>query len=262
MVVLITGAASGIGFAFAKLFAEKGYDIVAVDKNEKEMQEKKLILEDYKVKIINIIKDLGKDNAVEEIYNELKDRNIAIDILINNAGFGTFGRFTDVEYSKQKELLDVNVKALVEMCYLFGKDMINKRKGKIVNIASIASFEAGPYMAMYYSSKAFVRSFSEAISEEFKNFGVTVTAICPGPTDTKFEKNANMIDSYMFTKLHVDTAEEVAKKSYDAIMKGKAVYVVSYPNKLMTFFTRFSSLKLNRSLAKYINVGKNNKITK
>ena len=127
--------------------------------------------------------------------------------------------------------------------------------GRIMNIASIASFEPGPFMTMYYASKAFVRSFSEGLHEELKDQGVIVTAICPGPTKTKFEERASMKKSYMFKKMKVDTAKEVAEKSYKAMMKNKVVYVVGFHNKLIAFATRFGSLKLNRKVAKKINIG-------
>ena len=258
--VLITGTTSGLGREFARIFAQNGYNIVAVARNEVLLQQQKQELErQFGVEMVYIVKDLSAENSVQEVYDEIKYKGINIDILINNAGFGSFGRYVDVDWQRQKDLASVNMLAMMQLSYLFGKDMDRRGKGKIVNIASIASFQAGPYMAMYYASKAFVRSFSEALHEEMKSSGVSVTAICPGPVATNFERNAHMINSAMFTRLRVYTPEVVAAKSYRAIMNNKAVYVVGWPNKLLVFLTRFCSLKFSRALASKINLGSGRK---
>lgn len=258
--VLITGTTSGLGREFARLFAKNGYNIVAVARNEVLLQQQKQELErQFGVEMVYIVKDLSAENSAQEVYDEIKHKGINIDILINNAGFGSFGRYIDVDWQRQKDLASVNMLAMMQLSYLFGKDMDRRGEGKIVNIASIASFQAGPYMAMYYASKAFVRSFSEALHEEMKSSGVSVTAICPGPVATNFEKNAQMMNSAMFTKLRVYTPEVVAARSYRAIMNNKAVYVVGWPNKLLVFLTRFCSLKFSRDLASKINLGSGRK---
>ena len=249
MYTLITGTTSGIGKEFAELFAKKGYNLVTVAMNEEKLKEQKQTLESkYNISVKYIVKDLSIEESYSEIYNEVKASNIEIDILINNAGFATYGNYIDVEWQKQKNLAMVNMMAVMQLSYMFGKDMAKRKSGRIMNIASIASFEPGPFMTMYYASKAFVRSFSE-------DQGVIVTAICPGPTKTKFEERASMKKSYMFKKMKVDTAKDVAEKSYKAMMKNKAVYVVGFHNKLIAFATRFGSLKLNRKVAKKINIG-------
>ena len=258
--VLITGTTSGLGREFARIFAQNGYNIVAVARNEVLLQQQKQELEcQFGVEMVYIVKDLSTENSAQEVYDEIKYKGINIDILINNAGFGSFGRYVDVDWQRQKGLASVNMLAVMQLSYLFGKDMDRRGKGKIVNIASIASFQAGPYMAMYYASKAFVRLFSEALHEEMKSSGVSVTAICPGPVATNFERNAHMINSAMFTRLRVYTPEVVAAKSYRAIMNNKAVYVVGWPNKLLVFLTRFCSLKSSRVLASKINLGSGRK---
>lgn len=256
MHVLITGTTSGIGKEFAELFAKKGYNLVTVAMNEEVLQKQKEELEKtYKIGVTYIVKDLSKQESYVEIYNEVKQSNINIDILVNNAGFATYGDFIDLELEKQNNLAMVNMMAVMNLSYLFGKDMANRKQGKIINIASIASFQAGPFMGMYYASKSFVRSFTEALHEELKEYGISVTAICPGPTKTKFEERAKMKKSYMFKKMKVDTAKNVAEKSYQAMMKNKAVYVVGFQNKIIAFLTRFGSLKLSRNVAKKINIG-------
>ncbi|MFC2574687.1 MAG: SDR family NAD(P)-dependent oxidoreductase [Candidatus Saccharimonas sp.] len=258
--VLITGTTSGLGREFARLFAQNGYNIAAVARNEVLLQQQKQELESqFGIEMVYVVKDLSAENSAQEVYDEIKHKGINIDILINNAGFGSFGRYVDVDWQRQKGLASVNMLAVMQLSYLFGKDMDRRGEGKIVNIASIASFQAGPYMAMYYASKAFVRSFSEALHEEMKSSGVSVTAICPGPVATNFEKNAQMINSAMFTRLRVYTPEVVAARSYRAIMNNKAVYVVGWPNKLLVFLTRFCSLKFSRVLASKINLGSGRK---
>lgn len=256
MYTLITGTTSGIGKEFAELFAKKGYNLITIAMNEEILKKQKIELEKkYNINVKYIVKDLSIETSYLEIYNEVKQNNINIDILVNNAGFATYGNFIDVELEKQKNLAMVNMMAVMQLSYLFGKEMAKRKKGKIINIASIASFQAGPFMAMYYASKSFVRSFSEALHEELKEQGVGVTAICPGPTKTKFEERAEMKKSYMFKKMKVDTAKNVAEKSYQAMMKNKAVYVVGFQNKIIAFLTRFGSLKLSRNVAKKINIG-------
>ena len=258
--VLITGTTSGLGREFARIFAQNSYNIVAVARNEVLLQQQKQELErQFGVEMVYIVKDLSAENSVQEVYDEIKYKGINIDILINNAGFGSFGRYVDVDWQRQKGLASVNMLAVMQLSYLFGKDMDRRGEGKIVNIASTSSFQAGPYMAMYHASKAFVRSFSEALHEEMKSSGVSVTAICPGPVATNFERNAHMINSAMFTRLRVYTPEVVAAKSYRAIMNNKAVYVVGWPNKLLVFLTRFCSLKFSRVLASKINLGSGRK---
>ena len=258
--VLITGTTSGLGREFARIFAQNGYNIVAVARNEVLLQQQKQELErQFSIEMVYVVKDLSAENSAQEVYDEIKHKGINIDILVNNAGFGSFGRYVDVDWQRQKGLASVNMLAVMQLSYIFGKDMDRRGEGKIVNIASIASFQAGPYMAMYYASKAFVRSFSEALHEEMKSSGVSVTAICPGPVATNFEKNAQMINSAMFTRLRVYTPEVVAAKSYRAIMNNKAVYVVGWPNKLLVFLTRFCSLKFSRALASKINLGSGRK---
>ena len=256
MYTLITGTTSGIGRELTKIFAKNGYNLIIIDKYSEKLKEQKEYLEKkYNILVKFIVKDLSKENSSKEIYNEVKKENINIDILINNAGFGTFGNYIDIDFNKNKDLIMVNVYTIMELSYLFGKDMAKRKKGKIVNISSIASFLSGPYMATYYASKAFVRSFSESLCEELKKHNVKVITICPGPTKTNFEEKADMKGSYMFKLLKVDSAYTVARKSYKAIIKNKPVYVVGFINKLFTFLTRFLSLKISRKIAMIINKG-------
>lgn len=260
MYVLITGTTSGLGKEFAQIFASKGCNLVTVATREDILKEQKEYLErDYNITVKYIVKDLSKEESYQEIYDEVKNNNIDVEVLINNAGFATYGNYLDLPLDKQRNLAMVNMMAVMQLSYLFGKDMAKRGTGKIVNIASIAAFQAGPYMTMYYASKAFVLSFSEGLYEELRKSGVSVTTICPGPTQTGFEERADMRKSDMFKKLKVDTAREVAQKSYKAIMKKKPVYIVGFHNKYLAFITRIFSLKITRKLAMKINKGSSKK---
>ena len=256
--VLITGATSGIGKEFVKLFADNNYNLVLSSTSEKLLREEKENLEKkYRdIKIYTIAKDLAKKESAKEIYDELKQQNIKVSILINNAGFGCFGKLINLDIDKNDDLLMVNNYSLVNLAYYFGKDMAERKNGKILNVASIAAFAGGPYMATYYASKAFVLSFSEALREELKKDNITVTCLCPGPTKTNFEKCANLQKSYMFDKLKVTSAGFVARVGYNALMSGKSVVVAGVRNKLITFFSRFTPRMLNAKITSYINLGK------
>ena len=256
--VLITGATSGIGREFVKLFASSGYNIVLtstskelLDKDKKELEKK------YKdIKVYTIVKDLSKIDSAKEMYEELIKENITVSVLINNAGFGYFGKLTDSDIDKNNALISVNNDALVNLSYYFGKDMAKRKNGKILNVASIAAFQGGPYMSTYYASKAFVLSFSEGLREELKGDNVTVTCLCPGPTRTNFEKTANLQKSYMFKKMDTCSAEYVARIGYNALMVGKSLVTSGFPNKVVVFLTRLSPRILNAKVSGWINLGK------
>ena len=259
--VLITGATSGIGREFVKLFASSGYNIVLTSTSKKLLDNDKKDLEKkYKdIKVYTIVKDLSKENSSKEIYEELNKENIIVSILINNAGFGYFGKLVDSDIEKNNNLLMVNNNNLVKLSYYFGKDMAKRKNGKILNVASIAAFQGGPYMSTYYASKAFVVSFSEGLREELKGDNVSVTCLCPGPTRTNFEKTANLQKSYMFKKMDTCSAEYVARIGYNALMVGKSLVTSGFPNKVVVFLTRLSPRILNAKVAGWINLGKLNK---
>ena len=259
--VLITGATSGIGREFVKLFALDGYNIVLTSTSKELLDKEKKELENkYKdIKIYTIAKDLSKEDSAKEIYEELEKEKINVSILINNAGFGDFGKLVDSDIEKNNNLLMVNNNSLVKLSYYFGKAMAKRKKGKILNVGSIAAFQGGPYMATYYASKAFVVSFSEALREELKNDNVVVSCLCPGPTRTNFEKNANLQKSYMFKKMDTCSAEYVARIGYNALMKGKSLVTSGFPNKIVVFLTRLSPRIINATVSGWINLGKLNK---
>lgn len=247
---LITGASGGIGLELAKIFAKEGYDLVLVARNKEKLCTIKSNLEvTYKHQVYIYAKDLSEKNAAHDVYNFTQNQHLHIDILINNAGFGDFGSFLDSNLTKQSEMIQVNVTALMQMCHLFIPQMSERKSGKILNIASIAAFQAGPLMSVYYATKAFVLSFSEALSVELKNSGITVTALCPGPTVTGFEQNANLESSGLFKNLKTSTAKSVALFGYRMLMKNKAIAVPGATNKCIVWAAKLLPRRFIRNMA-------------
>lgn len=240
--VLITGATGGIGSALCREFAFHGHDIVMVATNKEKLEKlAKSLEDDYKIKTYFIAKDLSKKESTKEIFDELKNKKIDVEILCNNAGFGDFGEFLDVDLEKNLQMINVNICSLVSLCYIFGNEMKKRGGGKILNTASIGSFFPGPFMSTYYASKAFVLSFSEALAKELKPNGVSVCALCPGTTNTKFfdRAGANTENSDILKKFKPANPEDVAKFAYKCLMKNKTVAVHGASNRAFVFFQRF-----------------------
>ncbi|ACK73004.1 short-chain dehydrogenase/reductase SDR [Gloeothece citriformis PCC 7424] len=247
---LITGASGGIGYELAKLFAFDRYNLVLVARSEQKLKE---IAEDFKsqfgVFVKVIVKDLSLANAPEEIFEQLQQEGMKIDVLVNNAGFATYGFFAETDLKSQLQMMQLNMVALTHLTKLFLKDMIAQKEGKILNIASTAAFQPGPLMAVYYASKAYVLSFSEAIANELKGTGVTVTALCPGPTESGFEKRADLGDSKLFNQQLMD-ATTVAKIGYQGLMNHKPVVIAGLKNQLLAFSVRFLPRSLVTQIAR------------
>jgi len=242
---LITGASSGIGYELAKILAKNCDVLVLVSRRQERLLEVKKELENSsRVFVKIIVKDLSQPGAVDDIYRELESEKISVDILINNAGVGHLGSFTETDWRHDTDMIATNIMALTHMTKLFVKDMIVRKNGKIINVASTAAFQPGPFMAVYYASKAYVLSFSEAIANELQGTGVTVTALCPGPTATDFAKVAEMERSRLFSIKPPASAAAVARYGYDAMMKGKTVAVHGVVNKIIAFSVRLSPRKL------------------
>ena len=236
---LITGSSSGIGYELAKVHAKNGDNLVLVALDNGKLNElKREIEEKHKVKVYTIEKDLSFPGAAGEVYDELKQQKISVDYLINNAGFGDFGLFADCDWTKQEKMINLNITALAHFTRLFLPDMIDKGSGKIMNVASTASFQPGPTMAVYFATKAFVLSFSEAVSNEVKDKGITVTALCPGSTETGFHAVV-MGDGKLLKDRKKSSPGEVAEYGYRAMMKGKTVAIHGLKNKIMAASVRF-----------------------
>lgn len=163
-----------------------------------------------------------------------------VDILINNAGFGDYGYFHETDIEKQKQMIDLNIRTLTELTYLFGRDMIERKSGKILNVASTAAFQPGPLMSVYYATKHYVLAFSEGIAEEWSTFGVTVTALCPGPTESGFQKEAHLESSKLFHGKKLPTSHEVAQFGYEALLRGKRVAIHGLMNRIMAWSTHIT----------------------
>lgn len=251
---LITGASSGLGLEFAKIFSREGYDLVIVARREGILYKLRSQLEtEYHNHVEVFACDLSEEGAAYEIFNFTLEKNIQVDVLVNNAGFGDFGNFWTVDSQRQRALLQVNIVSLVQLTRYFMPGMTERHYGKILNLSSVASFCAGPKMSLYYASKEFVRNFSEAIAEEAKGNGVSVTALCPGPTATGFEKAAKMKNSKMFTFFHPATPKEVAEAGYKAMMQKKVLRYYGISTKLMNIGARIAPRSISRKFAGKIN---------
>ena len=182
--------------------------------------------------------------------------NFEIDYLINNAGFGDYGLFYESDWDKQERMINLNMLALTQLTHLFLPDMLKRKSGKIMNVASTAAFQPGPLMSVYYASKAYVLFFSEAIANELEGTGVTVTALCPGPTKSGFQKAANVEHSKMLNAKSIPTSKKVAEYGYKAMMKGKHVAVHGFMNKELTFFSRRAPKKFILKTVRRMNEGR------
>lgn len=233
---LITGASSGIGYEMARIFASEWYNLVLVARDRKAL--KTLEAELPRTKMMIIIKDLSQPLASKEIYEELNTQEIRVDVLVNNAGFWDYGYFHEIDIEKEKQMIDLNVRALTELTYLFGRDMVKRGRGKILNVASTAAFQPGPLMSVYYATKHYVLAFSEGIAEEWENFWVHIMALCPWPTETHFVRSANAWANRIFKK-KLPTAREVAQFGYDSLMAGKRVAIHGFINRVTAQSIKF-----------------------
>lgn len=244
--VLITGASGGIGLEFARIFAKNKENLFLVARNEEKLREVKEELEKEGVQVHILSADLTKKEEVEKVCAYAADNDLNVTTLVNNAGFGDFGEFISCDYSKQRDMIDLNIMALMTLTHSFLPVIKESGRGRILFVASIAAFQAGPLMSVYYASKAFVLSFSEALHTELKKSGVKVTALCPGPISTNFEKAANLSNSGLFKVTKVATADKVAGYGYKKLNKNKAVAIYGFRYKLLVFLSRFAPRSLVR----------------
>ncbi|TXD68983.1 SDR family NAD(P)-dependent oxidoreductase [Aequorivita lipolytica] len=241
---LITGAASGLGFELALLLAKDDHDLIMVDVDaEKLAKAKEEILKNKSCKIQLINKDLSTCNVAREIFEAVEGRSI--DVLINNAGFGVFGSFNDTDWKREAEMLNLHVITTTHLTKLVLKGMVARGHGRILNMSSLAAFQPGPLMSLYYASKAYILSFSEAIANELKGTGVTVTVLCPGQTKTCFQEvvsnGVGKTSSENKINFNVACPKAVAKYGYEAMQKGKIVAIPGNINKLLSKLPRFVS---------------------
>ena len=241
---LVTGASGGIGREFARLLAADGFTLVLVARDEARLSElAEELRRTHGVQSTVIATDLSEPSAARDIHCFLQKRGVSVDVLVNNAGFNVYGPFHESDGEQELRMLHVNVIALTHLTKLFLPEMLARGRGRILNLGSTGSFSPGPRDAVYCASKAYVLSFSEALAEELAGTPVTVTALCPGPTATRFAERAGIADIRLFEH-GVMAAADVAAVGYRALMRGRRVVVPGIANKLMTFSIRFSPRRL------------------
>jgi len=251
---LVTGASSGIGYELAKVFAKEGNDVVLVARTKDALEELAGELRKaHSVDAWSIPVDLSDPAASGMIRDALEKRSLVVDYLVNNAGIGARGRFSDLDLNLQLDMVQVNMTALTHLTRLLLPGMLGRKAGRILNVASTAAFVSGPLMAVYYASKAYVLSLSVALANELKGTGVTVTALCPGPTRTGFVKRAGTQDTRLFKQDGVMEASEVALAGYRGMMEGKEVVVPGLRNKLLAAGVRLVPRGMAAQAARRLN---------
>jgi short-subunit dehydrogenase len=247
---LITGASSGIGKALATEFAKNGYDVILAARSVNKMQALADSLKTrFGVQATVIAADLQTDSGAAQLHADVKARGFVINALVNNAGYGLYGEFHHSELQPELAMMQLNMNTVVVLSKLFMPDLL-ATQGKILNTASTAAFQPGPYMAVYYATKAFVLSFSEAIAAELEGTGVTVTALCPGPTASGFQDKAEMHASALVKGKKLPTAEEVATAGYRAMQRGRRVFIPGTMNWLMAQSPRFTPRNIVTGIVK------------
>lgn len=243
--VLITGASSGIGYEFARIFASQKYRLILTARDEaKLLAIKKEFEGQYNTPTIILIKDLSDINEVNTILEYIKSNNIRVDILINTAGAGVYGEFKGTDFTKESDMIKVNILALTYITKIILKEMLKINSGNIINVASTAAFKPGPLMSVYYATKSYVLSFSESIAAEISNTNVSLTILCPGPTRTDFMKksSSSAVKDLKFKKMQ--TASEVAAYGYKAMLRKELIAIPGISNRALTFLLKFFPRKL------------------
>jgi hypothetical protein len=249
---LITGASAGIGRELAKLFAADHYNLVLVARTGTRLpQFGDELQQQFGISAKSFPLDLTAQSAPQFFFDQLARENIDIDVLVNNAGYGMRGAFAEVPSDESLGQIQLNVTALTHLTKLFLQPMIEKRSGKILNVASTAGFQPGPLMAVYYATKAYVISFSEALANELQGTGVSVTCLCPGPTDTEFQGRAGTEDS-LLKRMRPMTAKAVASDGYRALMKGKPLVISGFRNWLLAESLRISPRRVVTAVSRKI----------
>ncbi|UII57737.1 SDR family oxidoreductase [Cytobacillus spongiae] len=250
--VLITGASGGIGEQFAEKFAREGYDIIASARSyDKLILLKNRLEKTYHIKVHIFAKDLSIADEIDALYEDIQSMNIRVDVLINNAGFGLYGEFLETDLSQELNMIDLNIRSLTHLTKLVLRDMVKHNEGKILNVASTAAFQPGPLMAVYYATKAYVLSFTEAINNELNNTNITVSALCPGPTATGFSDRADLAQSKLFQAGVMDV-ETVVNIGYEQLFNKQTVIIPGFKNKLLANSIRFVPRKIVPSIVRNV----------
>lgn len=253
-VALVTGASAGLGEQFARLFAKDGHDVILVARSAERLEALAATLrKDHNVTAHVLPADLGKPEAAGQIFDKVRAQGLEVEFLVNNAGFGSAGAFLDQDLAREAEMVEVNCTSLLKLTHLFARPMRERKSGRILNVASTAGFQAGPYMATYYATKAFVVSFSEALAYELKGTGVSVTCYCPGATHTEFAARAGNAKSRLFQRSGVAQAPDVAADAYQSMMKGRVLAIHGVLNWVGMQALRFSPRSAVRAVAANLN---------
>jgi short-subunit dehydrogenase len=248
--VLITGASTGIGREFAYLCAQDGYDLVLNARSQPPLAALAADIHQKTGRTVHVFaRDLADPEAARILYNDVVCTGIKVDVLINNAAFGAQGLFWELKEAEQMQMVQLNIGALTHLCHLFLPDFVEGRRGAILNVASTAAFLPGPLMSVYFATKAYVVSFSQALHNEARDYGVKVTCLCPGATKTEFDKRAKM-NPKMFENGAAMDARTVAKIGWDGLKAGKPLVIAGRLNALMAFLMRFSPMQFNASMAR------------
>jgi uncharacterized protein len=248
---LITGASSGIGFELAKVMAQNGHDLILVSRSQKNLEEIAIQLrKQHTVKVHVVPFDLSQPHSGEGLFNALRKFNDEIEILVNNAGFGDSGALIEQNLSRIHEMMTLNMGSLTELSRLYGAKFAELKRGAILNVASTAAFQPGPFMAVYFATKAYVLSFTEALREELKSHNVQVSALCPGPTSTNFIDRARVSKLRFFNGATVMTADEVARLAYIGMQKDQGIIVTGWLNYASTLASKLSPRAVTRWVVK------------
>ena len=243
-VALVTGASAGLGVEFARQLSKRGHRLVLAARRKDRLDE--LAKELGKARAVAI--DLSKKDSAARLLADLEANGETVDLLVNNAGFGLIGRFAELDAKRERQMIDLNVGTLADLCRAVAPQMIARKRGGILNVASTAAFQPGPKMAVYFATKAFVLSLSEALHEELKPHGVKVSCLCPGPTRTEFGEVAGFGGNGMFDKVAMN-APEVVKAGLDGLEKNKAVVIPGLINKTVAVSGHFAPRSVVRKIA-------------
>lgn len=249
---LITGASGGIGYELARLFAQDGYRLLLVSRNREQLKEIAVdFATRYQVEALPMPHDLAIVGSAKDLYAEVERRGLAVDVLINNAGFGTYGFFADTDLIEEEQEMQLNMVSLTTLTKLFLRPMLARGSGKIMNVASTAGFQPGPLMAVYYATKAYVISFSAALANEVRGTGVTVSVLCPGLTRTGFQQRAGIQGIPLLNTYMMDAAT-VARIGYRGMHAGKTLIIPGLRNKLLAFLVKLGPRSLVTSVVRRI----------
>lgn len=253
-VAVVTGASSGIGLELTRLLAAAGHDLVLVARNEGALRRVAQETEAaYRTSAHLLPLDLADPASPAAIHDYCRSKGLAPDTLVNNAGFATNGLFAHTDLGSELAQVQVNITSLMHLSKLFLPGMLNRGTGRILNVASTAGFQAGPYMAVYYASKAFVISLSEALAEEVRGSGVTVTVLCPGPTRTDFQRRAGIEHAAIAREILMMDAAAVARAGYEGMVKGVPLVIPGFRNKAGTWFVKIAPRFLSRRIVGALN---------